>query len=244
MQAVMTFPARAMCVPAMGQALAMALLAIAAIGSPRPAGAELSVGFTGGMIFGGDQAVTVKTYAPNGELESVTARNRVSVNPNGIGGLTLTYWLDPASPWGLQAEALYWANTLSTRGEAQRFTVDQQRAGAFVSVLGRWLLQGPGGPYFYGGFGGGLVYSRVSPGGEDVGPGFQTLVGLGMMLTPNIRLRFELRYLVAPDIDPGKRSANVAQVSGGGNTNPASKVFGSTLDTQFIPVMIGLDWVF
>jgi hypothetical protein len=239
MQAVMTFRAGAAAVPT----LAVALLAVIAAAWPRPAGAELSLGLSGGMVFAGEQQVTVQTFTPSGELVSVASRERVSVNPGGIGGFTLTYWLDPASPWGVQAEALYWANSLTLRDDG-RHPVDQSRVGLLVSVLGRWLLQGPGGPYFYGGLGGGLVYSRVTPGGDDIGPGVQALVGLGMMLTPRIRLRLELRYVVAPDVVPGRRDGDVARLSGGGNTNPAQKIFGSTLDTQFIPVMFGLDWVF
>jgi opacity protein-like surface antigen len=236
MQAAMTFRTGA-------RALAIALLAAAALGWPGSARAELSAGFTGGLVFGSEE-VTVKTYAPTGELDSVTPRERVSVNPGGIGGFTLTYWLDPASPWGVQAEAIYWANSLSTRGPIRRFVVDETRVGVLVTALGRYLLQGPGGPYVYGGIGGGLVYSRVSPGGDDYGPGIQALMGIGMMVTPNIRLRLELRYLVAPDIDPNRRHGDVAQTSGGGTANPAQKIFGGKLDTQFIPLMIGLDWVF
>lgn len=242
MQAAMILPTTRR--RATGAILAGAVLAVAVIGWPRGARAELSLGLTGGMVFGAEQAVTITTYAPGGTVESVVSRDRVPVNPSGIGGLTLTYWLDPASAWGVQAEGLYWASSLSTRSATRHFKVDETRAALLVTILGRFLLEGPGSAYFYGGLGGGLVYSRVSPGGDDFGPGVQALAGFAMMATPNIRLRFEVRYLVAPDVEPGKRSAFVAQTSGSGSANPARRIFGSRLDTQFVPVTIGVDWVF
>jgi hypothetical protein len=212
--------------------------------SAGTAAGEVSLGLTGGMVFGAAQDVTVKTYAPGGTLDSVAVGEGVSVNPGGIGGLTLGYWLDPASPFGVHAEALYWANSLSTRGETRQFHVDETRAGLFLTLLGRYLLEGPGSSYFFGGLGAGLVYTRLSPGGDDIGPGFQALVGLAVTATPRVRFRLEVRYLVAPDAEPSRRRSNVAQTSGGGATNPARKVFGGSFDTQFIPVTIGLDWVF
>ena len=69
-------------------------------------------------------------------------------------------------------------------------------------------------------------------------------------LTPNCTTRDDQLVLGdtakpgSPDVVPSRRDGDVARLSGGGNTNPAQKIFGSTLDTQFIPVMIGLDWVF
>ena len=224
--------------------LFVAAVALAIVAAPGSADAELSLGLTGGMVFGADQQVSVNTFAPNGDVTSTVSNKRTPVGPGGIGALTLTYWLDPASPWGIQAEGIYWANSLSVRGSLPRVSVSESRAAVLVTLLGRWLLEGPGSAYFYGGFGGGLVYSRVSPGGSDFGPGFQALTGMGMMVTPNVRLRLELRYIVAPDIDPNKHTGDVTRTSGGGPTNPARRIFGSRFDTQFIPVMIGLDWVF
>src|SRR5262245_66613227 len=106
MLAAMARRARASAARGIGARLACMLALAAALAPASPALAELSLGATGGMVFGGNQQVTVKTYGPDENLDSIVSRERVSVNPGGIGMLTLTYWLHPASPWGVQAEAV------------------------------------------------------------------------------------------------------------------------------------------
>jgi hypothetical protein len=57
-------------------------------------------------------------------------------------------------------------------------------------------------------------------------------------------LRLETRYLVTPDVDAGGGPGVRAETSGTSGTNPAKLLFGPHLDTQLVPVLSGLDWMF
>ena len=162
-----------------------------------------------------------------------------------IAGVTAAYWLESFRYLGFGADALYWYTSASAdatlAGSPVSTTIDQNRVGLFLSVLGRVFLGGPERPYLYGGLGGGVVYSAASPGGSNVGPGFSGLLGVAFPLTDRLRLKGEVRYLVTKDVDG---SPTTPDVSGSPRTNPANAVFGPHFDTQFLPIMLGLEWRF
>ena len=88
-----------------------------------------------------------------------------------------------------------------------------------------------------------MVWTDVSPGQSEVGPGVGALIGVAFPLGPRLRLRLEARYLVTADVDAGQ-SGLQAETSGNSQGNLGHVLFGPHLDTQFVPILVGLDWVF
>ncbi len=111
--------------------------------------------------------------------------------------------------------------------------------------MGRFLFAGLGGPFTYGGLGGGAVVTRVNPGETALDPGVGALGGLAIPVTPHFRVRAEVRYLVTHDVEAKARRGITTDVSGSrGDSNPGRALFGPHQDTQFVPLLIGLDFVF
>lgn len=224
--------------------LAWLLLAFA----PVPTAAEVSVGLTGGVVFAGEQDLKLAEHGADRQRVSLTERRGVDPSPGALGGLTVTAWGTPW-PWlGVQLDALHWTTSATvdpggTAGTAT-LTIDQTRTAVFASVLGRLVLDEARGTFAYGGLGGGLVRTRVSRGDEEVGAGLGLVGGVAVPVTPRIRLRVEVRYLVTPDVDASPRTGLRVDTSGSPDGNAAHVVFGPHLDTQFFPLLVGLDWVF
>ncbi|MBI2468753.1 MAG: hypothetical protein HYV62_13220 [Candidatus Rokubacteria bacterium] len=214
---------------------------------PLPVAAEITLGLTGGVAFVGEQDLKLVEGGADRETVSLTERRGVEPSPGPLGGVTLTLWGTPW-PWlGLQLDGLYWTTAASTAGTTPdaRLTVDQTRTALLLSVLGRLPLDEGRGAFAYGGLGGGVIWSRVNPGGEeDLGAGVGLVGGVAVAVGPRVRLRVEVRYLVAPDVDARRRAGVQAETSGSSDGNPAHALFGPHLDTQFIPLLVGLDWVF
>ncbi len=214
--------------------------------APAALAAELTLGLTGGVTLVGEQDVKLVRFGADRELVALDERRGEEPSPGPLAGLTLTAWGVPW-PWlGVQLDGLYWTSTTTVTGPADgaRLGIDQARAAFLLSVLGRVALDDARGAFFYGGLGGGLVWSRVSPGGDDLGPGVGVVAGVAVPLAARVRLRVELRYLVAPDVDASARPGLRAETSGSADGNPAHTLFGPHLDTQFVPLLVGLDWVF
>jgi hypothetical protein len=76
-----------------------------------------------------------------------------------------------------------------------------------------------------------------------VGPGVGALIGIALPLGPHLRLRLEARYLVTSDMEVG-HSGLQAETSGHSQGNLSKILFGPHLDTQFVPLLVGLDWIF
>ncbi len=225
-------------------AAASLLLAFA----PVSAAAEVSVGLTGGVVFAGEQDIKLAEYGADRQRVSLTERRGADASPGPLGGLTITAW-ETRWPWlGVQLDALRWTTSATvdpggTAGAAT-LTIDQTRTAVFASVLGRLVLDEARGAFAYGGLGGGLVRSRVTRGDEEIGAGFGLVGGVAVPLTPRLRLRVEVRYLVTPDVDASPRAGLRVDTSGSADGNAAHVVFGPHLDTQFFPLLVGLDWVF
>jgi hypothetical protein len=216
-------------------------LVLTLVVAPTPnARGESSVGVTGGVTLSGDQ--DVKLVQPGvGSTES----NDVRAAPGPVGGGTASLWL---THFGLQVDGLYWGT--STPGvlprSLKKVRIDQDRGAVLGSFTGRVFLGEPGDTFAYGGLGCGLVAIGVHPPGQtNVVPGFGALLGVALPMTSRLRLRAEARYLVTHDnIDPRNARGLSAEVSGSRGPNPGRAVFGPHFDTEFVPFLIGLDYVF
>lgn len=215
--------------------------------APGAAAAEVTLGLTGGLALTGEQDVKLREHGDDGRLLAITERRGEDASPGALAGLTLTLWGAPW-PWlGVQLDALHWTTSATLAGPGESggsLVIDQDRTALFLSVLGRVTLDETRGAFAYGGVGGGLVRSRVSPGDEEFGAGVGAVAGVAVRVTPRVRVRVELRYLITPDVDAGARPGLGAETSGSADGNLGHLVFGPHLDTQFIPLLVGLDWVF
>lgn len=226
------------------RSLSALALALALTFAPLPAAAELSLGLTGGLALPGDQDLTLKRFGSGGQLLQ-TDRPDSDVAAGPLGGLTLTWWPSRQHRWGLQLDALGWTTTASldaAPADAPR-EVHQRRVALLASLLGRLRLGAPDGAFLYGGVSGGLVATRLDPGDRDLGPAVGLLGGLALPLTDHLRLRLEARYLLAPDADASPRPGWQAESSGTPSAASGRALFGPHLDTRFLPIAIGLDWV-
>ena len=165
----------------------------------------------------------------------------VSAGP--MGGLTYTLW---GANLGVQVEGLYWRTTSPTRTErvaGRRSRWTRITSPLLISVLGRLHFGEPRGRVRLPRRGrrGGLDRWSV-PGQSEVGPGVGALIGVAFPLGPRLRLRLEARYLVTADVDAG-HSGLQAETSGHSQGNLGHVLFGPHLDTQFVPLLVGLDWV-
>lgn len=210
--------------------LSMALAVVA-----PAAHAEVTVGLTGGLFFPADQDVTIlgedQTRSPD-------------VGP--LVGLTATAWGREWRWLGLQLDALHWRTSVTTRPTVAttKLDVDQTRTALLLSVLGRVPL-GRSETFAYGGIGGGAAYTTVEHGDDGSGGALGLVGGVAIPLAGQLRLRAELRYLVTGDQGAERRgSRNSVDVSGNRQRNPARALFGPHHDTQFLPVLFGLDWAF
>lgn len=219
-----------------------------ATGLPAPASAEWSLGVTGGLVLAPEQDIRVKEFGVDGRQTSAAETRGAGPEIGAIGGVSVTFWPDVESQVGLQLDAFYWS--ISPRahrpppdaGDGRR--VDQERVALLASVVGRLFLDEAEGPFLYLGVGAGAVRARVRPGGDDVGPGVAALAGVAIPVTERLRLRLEARYLVSGDVDARARPGLRAETSGGSRGNVGRFAFGPHLDTQFVPLLLGLDWLF
>ena len=208
--------------------------------TPWPARGEQTLGITGGGVFGLSQDVKAWQLDATGSTMEETQDTGVSAGP--MGGLTYTLW---GANLGVQVEGLYWRTVIDADrpGGGSQIQVDQDRVALLISVLGRLHFGERGGAYGYLGAGAAVVWTDVTPGQSEVGPGVGALLGVTFPLGPRLRLRLEARYLVTADVDAG-HSGLQAETSGHSQGNLGHVLFGPHLDTQFVPLLVGLDWVF
>jgi len=207
--------------------------------SPVPVSAETSIGATGGVTLSGDQ--DVKIMQPGiGSTES----NDVVATTGPVAGATGSLWF---SHFGLQGDAIYWRTSTpgTLPGSLKKVRVSQDRGAFLGSVLGRVFLDQAGDTFAYAGFGSGFVAIGVNPGQTNVVPSFGTLLGLALPITSSLRLRVEARYLLTHDnMDPKNARGLSTEVSGSRGPNPGRAVFGPHFDSEFVPLLIGFDYVF
>ncbi|MFQ5898577.1 MAG: hypothetical protein ACE5JN_10060 [Candidatus Methylomirabilia bacterium] len=225
--------------------VALATLSVPLGALPTPATAEVSIGLTGGAVFGADQDLKVKQFGPGSQLLSADEQRDRSVSPGPFGGLTITVWGEQFPAFGLQLDAVHWRVSTETQpGTPPELTVTQERTALFLSLLGRVPLLPTRGVFAYAGFGGGAVLSSVSPGAEEIGPSVSVLTGIAAPLASHLRLRVEARFIVTPDVDATRGPGTRVETSGTDTPASGRFLFGSHLDTGFFPVVLGLDWVF
>ncbi len=211
-----------------------AVAGVVAAASPALA-AEMTVGLTAGPVVSGDQDVSI-----NGQVQ----RRSPDVGP--LVGLTATAWGRAEWRWlGLQLDALHWRTPVTARPTAAttKLDVDQTRTALLLSVLGRVPFERSG-MFAYGGIGGGAAYTTVERGAEGLGGALGLVGGVAIPLGRQFRLRGELRYLVTGDSDAERAQVTRVDISGNRHSKPAHAIFGPHQDTQFVPILIGVDWVF
>jgi hypothetical protein len=220
----------------------VALAAILVTATPWGAYAEQAFGITGGGVLGLSQDVRVWEFDATGQPVALVDTRDTGVSAGPMGGLTYTLW---GANLGVQVEGLYWRTTVDADrpGSGSQVRVEQDRVALLISVLGRLHFGEPGGIYGYLGAGAAVVWTGINPGQSEVGPGVGALIGIAFPLGPRLRLRLEARYLVTADVDAGN-SGLQAEPSGNSEGNLGKVLFGPHLDTQFVPILVGLDWVF
>jgi hypothetical protein len=216
---------------------AATLTAALAIGWTIPVFAEPSLGLTGGLTFAGDQDITFvdrNGSAKPGDTSAATGP---------LGGVTGTYWWKHL---GLQLDGLYWHTSARAAlpGSARRQPVNEERGAVLMSLLGRVSFGESGGPFAYGGLGGGGVFIGVSPGQTTLERAVGAVAGVAIPMTLHLRIRAEIRYLLTHDADPKPRRGTATEISGGRGENPGRALLGPHFDTQFVPVLLGVDYVF
>jgi len=113
-----------------------------------------------------------------------------------------------------------------------------------VSLLGRVSFGEADAHFVYGGLGAGGVFLGVSPGQTTLERAVGALAGVAIPITTQLRLRTEVRYLLTHDVDPKPGRGTATEISGHRGENPGRALFGPHFDTQFVPVLVGLDYVF
>ena len=222
---------------AFARVISLALPVALAVGWTIPVCAEPSVGLTGGLTLSGDQDVTLVNRGEGVESRDVSA----AVGP--VGGMTGTLWL---GHFGLQLDGLYWRTSAPARlpGSLKTLQVSQDRGAMLTSLMGRVFLDESGRTFAYGGVGGGPVVIGVNPGQTAVVAGVGALVGVAFPVTSHVRVRAEVRYLLTHDMDPKAGRGISTEVSGSRGSNPGRALFGPHFDSEFVPLLIGLDYVF
>ena len=218
---------------------ALILVITAALIGARPllACAEPSLGLTGGLTFAGDQDVLIVDRNGSAQSKDVSA----AIGP--VAGVTGTFWW---SYLGLQLDGLYWKTSAEAArpGSVNKVQVNQDRSAVLISLIGRLSLGKPGGPFAYGGVSGGIAVLGFDPGQTTVGPAVGAVAGVAIPITRQLRVRTEVRYLLTHDVDPKPGRGTATEVSGHRSKNPGRALFGPHFDTQFVPLLVGIDYVF
>ena len=240
----------------MGTRLILLLLALGF--SPASlASAEIIVGLNGGIVIPGDQDLAFKEYATDSGLARRVDTDNVRESVGPLVGVSVTGWGDWSflRYFALQLETMYWyveVEPATPIPPAPRFTIGEQRVGFLGSVLGRlplYPLFGRFSPekgrdtFAYLGVGAGAVYSTVTHGSHDWGWGYQLLGGISVPIVSRLRLRLEGRYILTGDVDTATGDRLVGwKVDTSGTPTRLRK--NETVDTRFMPIIVGLDWRF
>jgi opacity protein-like surface antigen len=110
-------------------------------------------------------------------------------------------------------------------------------------LFGRFSPEKGRDTFAYLGVGAGAVYSTVTHGSHDWGWGYQLLGGISVPIVSRLRLRLEGRYILTGDVDTATGDRLVGwKVDTSGTPTRLRK--NETVDTRFMPIIIGLDWRF
>jgi len=227
------------------------------LGSSAPAAAEIMLGLTGGLVIPGDQDLVFQEYPEDGGFpatDRVIGQKDVDESLGPLVGATVTAWGDWSflRYFALQLEPMYWS--MQAKGApsppAPRFTVHEQRVAVFFSVLARLPVypepgrfSGTGRDSFaYLGAGLGPVHSSVSHGASSWDLGYQLLAGVSIPVVSKLRVRLEGRYILAADVDTISRDSPGWRVDTSGFRRGFTP--NRYTDTQFIPLLVGVDWRF
>lgn len=215
-----------------------AILLLLAFALTRPASADMYVGILAGKLLPGRQDVTVKEFGDEGQLVSKTVNRRVSISGDEFMGVSLEAWRGGARSLGIRLEAMRWESSFDLEYPAGQTTrVSQVHGALFVSLAGRVPLFGRA--MAYGGLGGGVVDHRIEGLDQHTGGAVGALAGIAVPLIERMRVRLDLKYLIASDLDAVGTSGVRIETSG---SKRARRLFGPHLDTRFYLVALGLDW--
>jgi hypothetical protein len=207
---------------------------------PTTAAAETSVGLTTGGALAGNQDFGVNLLPPRPEGRRL--HSNLPADTGAVAGLAVTEWPDAWRWFGVGADALWWNTPVTVKRGNNTFDLGQTRSALLVQPLARYWITDE--TFLYGGPGGGFAYTTVRHGSDKLGAAVSVLTGIAIPLTQSLRLRFEAQYLATHDADAARTPSQRVDVSGNQRRNPAHVIFGAHLDTQFVPLRVGLDWVF
>ncbi|MFQ5915632.1 MAG: hypothetical protein ACE5JS_20875 [Nitrospinota bacterium] len=218
-----------------------------------PTSAEFIGGLSAGIVLPGDQDLKFQQHSAGGALLNRIEQRNVDESPGPFGGLSFTAWGDDGllQYLALQVEGMHWYISAdpAPAPPAPDFTVGQYRLAFFFSALGRLPLYPSLGRFSssaknvlfgFAGVGGGPIYTSIQHGNSEWGLGFQLLGGFSIPVVSKLRIRLEARYILAPDADNPPREGWRVDTSG----SPGEFRWNKHLDTRFIPVLIGFDWIF
>jgi opacity protein-like surface antigen len=222
------------------------------IGTPSYSRGEIFVGYNSGINIPGAQDLKFKEYNSQGELIHFYLKNDIDGKIGFLNSLNISAWgtHDFWQNIGIQLDALYWRLTTKANGfsknNAPPFTsIEQDRTAFFVNILRRLPVYNSGNfssiqrqTYIFGGVGAGPLYTNVQHGQHEWKIGFQILGGISIPLHQNVHFRIESRYLLAPDADTIPQTGWEIDTSG----TPTPFRFNPHLDTNFVGVMVGVDW--
>jgi hypothetical protein len=220
--------------------LALALGAVAVASSPGILAAETSVGLTAGAVLAGHQDFGVNLLPPRPDGRRL--HRDVPADAGALAGIAVAEWPDAWRWFGAGADASWWNTPVEFRRGKRHVDLDQTRTALFLQPLAKYPLTD--GSFVFGGPGGGFAYTTVRHGSDSIGPALSLTTGLAITLTGTLRLRFDAQYVATHDADAARTPSQRIDVSGTARANPAHAVFGAHLDTQFVPLRVGLDWVF
>jgi hypothetical protein len=220
--------------------VSICLVALTSSAWPSAARAELAAGMTAGAALAGNQDFVLNFFGP--ERTGIRRiEHDVPVSNGALAGLTLTDWPDAWRWFGAGVEGLFW-NTPASMRQGRQIDVSQTRAAMLVSILGRY--PSGAGIFVSGGLSGGWAYTTVRHGSDKLGPAVGASTGIAIPVTATLRLRAETQYLATHDADSARSRSSRVDTSGSARGNPARAIFGPHLDTQFLPLRVGLEWVF
>jgi hypothetical protein len=214
----------------------LASVALSTLG-PALARAEVSAGITAGAALAGDQDIGISLFGPRTGARVV--QKDLPARTGALAGLAVTAWPDSWRWFGVGVEGLFWDTPMTSK---RGHDISQTRSAMLVETLVRYRFSN--GVFVYGGPVAGFAYTTVHRGSDQLGPAVGALSGLAIPVTTHLRLRFEVQYLATHDVDSPRTPRQRVDTSGNARNNPAHLMFGAHLDTQFLPLRVGLDWVF
>jgi len=217
---------------------------------------EPSLGLGIGPSIPLDQDLKVKLHDAIGDEIEHFFSDDVQEDLGPFVSLFATVWGRPGWTryFGVQGELAYWSTTTTGGNWVDRQNhgnpdpvppyerFDQHRLALIASLLGRVPVGFSGRemrrrPQLFAGFGMAGVWADVERGYSGWRWGLQAIAGGSVGVSERLRLRLDVRYLVAPDADATPSTHWTVDTSGAHDTFP----YMSHYDTAFVVVQLGVE---